>query len=87
MTHNMASQWQIWQAFHFFIQSGLRVSPGLSVTSQQVDKRLDLSGRDVFFQQLAVVVQQRGDRVLSQDLVTDLRLHDRELFGYIFLRE
>lgn len=62
------------------------VSPGLSVTSKQVDKSLNLSGRDVFFQELAVVVQQRGDRVLSQDLVPDLGLHDCKLFGDIFLR-
>lgn len=63
------------------------VSPGLSVTSKQVDKSLDLSGRDVFFQKLAVVVQQRGDGVLSQDLVPDLGLHDCKLFGDIFLRD
>lgn len=52
------------------------VRPGLSVASQQVDEGLDLPGRDVFFQQLAVVVQQGGDGVLGQDLVADLRLHD-----------
>ena len=54
----------------------MRVSPGLSVAPQQADEGLDLSGRDVFFQQLAVVVQQGSDCVLSQDLIPNLRLHD-----------
>lgn len=55
---------------------GVSVSPGLPVASQQADKGLDLSGCDVFFQQLAVVVQQGSDGVLGQDLVTHLSLHD-----------
>lgn len=55
---------------------GVCVSPGLPVASQQADKGLDLSGCDVFFQQLAVVVQQGSDGVLGQDLVAHLRLHD-----------
>lgn len=55
---------------------GVYVSPGLPVASQQADKGLNLSGCDVFFQQLAVVVQQGSDSVLSQDLVAHLRLHD-----------
>lgn len=40
----------------------------------------------MFFQQLAVVVQQGGDGVLGQDLVAHLRLHDGKLFGDVFLR-
>lgn len=55
---------------------GVYVSPGLPVASQQADKGLDLSGRDVFFQQLAVVVQQGSDGVLGQDLIAHLSLHD-----------
>lgn len=60
-------------------------SPGLPVAPQQGDKGLDLPGRDVFFQQLAVVVQQGGDGVLGQDLVAHLRLHYGKLFGDVFL--
>lgn len=55
---------------------GTRISPGLSIAPQQVDKRLDLFGCDVFFQQLAVVVQQGSDCVFSQNFIPNLGLHD-----------
>lgn len=70
-----------------YLRGVTRVSPGLSVASQQVDKGLNLFGCDMFFQQLAIVVQQGSNCVLSQDLIPNLRLHDCKFFGYIFLRD
>lgn len=61
------------------------VSPGLSVTSQQAHKGLDLFGCDVFFQQFAVVVQQSCDCVLGKDLIPNLGLHDCEILGNVLL--
>ena len=46
-----------------------------------------LLGGDVLLQKLAVVVQQRRDGVLGQDLVADLGLHDGELLSDVLLRE
>lgn len=60
-------------------------APGLAVLANQANKRVDLGGRDVLLQQLAVVVEQSCDRVLGQHVVADLLLHEAELFGYIFL--
>lgn len=59
--------------------------PGLSVLSDQADESLHLGLGDVFLQQFAVVVQQSGDGVLSQDVVTDLTLHHTELIGDVLL--
>jgi hypothetical protein len=39
----------------------------------------------VFLQQLAVVVQQSSDGVLSQDVIANLRLHHPKLLGYVLL--
>lgn len=39
----------------------------------------------MFLQQFAVVVQQGGDGVLGQDVVTDLTLHHSELLGDVLL--
>jgi len=61
------------------------VGPGLSVASQEVHNVLDLLGRDVLLQKLAVVVQHGGDGVLSQDLIADLGLHDGQLLGNVIL--
>ena len=40
----------------------------------------------MLLEQLAVVVQQGGDRILRENVVTDLLLHERELLGDVFLR-
>lgn len=59
--------------------------PRLSVLADQADEGLHLSLGDVFLQQFAVVVQQGGDGVLGQDVVTDLTLHHSELLGDVLL--
>lgn len=64
---------------------GTAHSPGLTVLADQANKGVDLRGRDVFLQQLAVVVQKSRDGVLSQDVVADLFLHEAELFGDVLL--
>lgn len=63
----------------------LLVSPGLPVLPDQGDKGVNLCGRDVFFQKLAVVVEQGSYRVLSQNVVAYLFLHEAELLGYVLL--
>ena len=45
----------------------------------------DLYGGDVFFEEFAVVVKESCDRVLGQDIVADLFLHDGKLFGDVLL--
>lgn len=59
--------------------------PWLSVLADQADEGLHLSLGDVLLQQFAVVVQQGGDGVLGQDVVTDLTLHHSELLGDVLL--
>lgn len=61
--------------------------PGLPVLSHQTDKRVDLCSSDVFLQQLAIVVEQSCDRVLSQDIIANLFLHKSKLFGDVLLRD
>ena len=61
--------------------------PGLTVFADQAHKSLHFSLGDVLLQQLAVVVQQGGDGVFSQDVITDLTLHHTELLGYVLLEE
>ena len=60
--------------------------PGLSVLADQADEGLHLRLGDVFLQQFSVVVQQGGDGVLSQDVITDLTLHHTELLRYVLLK-
>lgn len=59
--------------------------PGFSVLADQADEGLHLGLGDVFLQQFPVVVQQSGDGVLSQDVITDLTLHHAELLRYVLL--
>lgn len=61
--------------------------PGFSVLADETDERLHLGLGDVFLQQFAVVVQQGGDGVLSQDVVANLTLHHAELLRYVLLQE
>ena len=65
----------------------LEGSPGLSVLPDQADEGVDLGSGDVFLQQLAVVVEQGCDGVLSQHVVAYLLLHETELLGYVLLRD
>lgn len=60
--------------------------PGLTVLADKANKGVDLCSSDVFLQQLAVVMEQSCDCVLSQDIITNLFLHEAKLFGYILLR-
>lgn len=62
-------------------------TPGLTVLADQAHKRVDLRSSDVLLQQLAVVVQQRCDGVLGQDIVADLFLHEAKLLGDVLLRD
>lgn len=62
-------------------------APGLAILAHQADEGVDLSGRDVLLQQLAVVVEQSRDGVLGQHVIADLLLHEAELFGYVFLKK
>ena len=61
--------------------------PGLPILPEQRHERVDLRGGDVLLEELSVVVQQRGDRVLGEDVVADLLLHQAERFGDVFLWE
>ncbi len=60
--------------------------PALHVLLHEPDEGLDLGRLDVLLQQLPVVVQQRRDRVLGQDVVADLFLHESEMFSDVFLK-
>ena len=60
--------------------------PWLTVLADQANKRVNLCSSDMFLQQLAVVMEQSCDRVLCQDVITDLFLHEAKLFGNIFLQ-
>ena len=56
------------------------------VLLEEVDKGLDFRFVDVRLQELAVVVDQGGHRVLSADVVPDLALHHgEELVRNVFL--
>lgn len=59
--------------------------PGDRQFSTRTDKGLDLGGSDVLLQKLPVVVQQGGDRVLREDVIADLFLHEAEVLGYVLL--
>lgn len=59
--------------------------PGLPVLPHQADKGLHLCFGDVLLQELAVVVQQGGDGVFSQDVIANLGLHHPELLGDVLL--
>lgn len=61
--------------------------PGLTVLADQADKRVDLCSRDVFLQQLAVVVEQSCDGVLCQDVIANLFLHEAKLLGDVLLQD
>lgn len=39
----------------------------------------------MFLEQFPVVVEQRGDGVLGQDVVSDLLLHEAEVLRYVLL--
>ena len=59
--------------------------PVVHVLSYQADERLDLRSGDVLLQELSIVVQQRRYRVLGEDIVAYLLLHEREMLGDVFL--
>lgn len=72
--------------FMVYIQTETH-KPGLTVLADQTNKRVDLCCSDMFLQQLAVVMEQCCDCVLSQDIIANLFLHEAKLFGYILLQD
>lgn len=62
-------------------------TPGFTVLADQANKCVDLCSSDVFLQQLAVVMEESCDCVLSQDIIANLFLHEAKLFGYILLQD
>lgn len=59
--------------------------PRFPVFPHKSDKRVNLSSGDVLLQEFAVVVQQSCYCVFCQHVISDLLLHEAELFGYVFL--
>lgn len=62
-------------------------SLAIAFLTQKLDERVDFTFGDVFFEQFFIVVQKGGDRVLGENVETDLRLHKRKLFSDGFLKE
>lgn len=72
-----------WQAYVLYCTH----KPWLAVLADQTDKRVNLCSSDVFLQQLSVVMEQSCDRVLCQDIIADLFLHEAKLFGNVLLQD
>ena len=56
------------------------------VFSHEPNEGLDLVGGDVLVEEFLVVVQERSDRVLRQNIVANLLLHETKLLGNVFLK-
>lgn len=64
----------------------MQLSPGLLIFPHETHKGVNLSSCDVLLQELAVVMEQGCDGVLSQDIIANLLLHEAKLLGNVFLQ-
>ena len=70
----------------FFPPSVRSLLLAIALLSEQFDERIDFLLGNMFFQELLVVVQQGSDRVFGENVIANLRLHERELLGDSFLQ-
>ena len=59
--------------------------PLAHIFANKTHKRFDFCSCDVLLQQFAVIVQQRRDGILGEDIVSNLLLHKAKMLGNIFL--
>lgn len=64
----------------------MQISPGLPIFPHKTNKSVNLGSCDVLLQELAIVMKQSRDRVLGQDVIANLLLHEAKLLRNVFLQ-